>query len=346
MHLNHIHSLRGIAILFVVFGHALWFQFNWSNNQPTITFLIELLSNGTILFVFVAGYLFQYLLPKYHYPKYLKAKLKNVIAPYLLISIPAIAYEIFIGSPSDKFTQLEDASTPLQVLWFYAVGGGHINYALWFIPMITLFFIGAPLFALFNKYPKAYWLLIPLYVLALAVHREPFPIISPLRAFLYFLPIYITGMFAAQFREKLDPVLTKHAPAIGLLLAVIFLCQLFINEHHGIYKTEHMFDMSKGYIDWLLLQKTLLCFFLIGIYLRYPKLATKPINYLADISFTVFFIHVYFFAAVYIILGHQRFEGSLGLWFVRGCACILFCVVATWLAKKVLGKYSRPLIGS
>lgn len=346
MHLAHIHSLRGIAILLVVFGHAMWFQFDWNNSRTTLTYLNEFLSNGTILFVFVAGYLFQFLLPRYRYLRYLKTKAKNVIVPYLIVSIPAIIYAVFLGSPGEQYEVLQNTSTPLQILWYYAVGGAHVNYSLWFIPMIILFFIAAPFFSLFSRYPKAYFLLIPMYLIALGVHREPFPILSPLRAFIYFLPIYVTGMLASQFRHVLDPILKRYAVHLGAVLAAIYITQVFINDQHGIYKTEHMFDMSRGYIDWLFLQKSIMCFFLIGLFLRFPRLSVKPLDYLADISFSIFFIHVYFFFTFYVLLGHQRFEGTISLWFIRGSLCLLLCIATIWVTKKLFGKHSRLLIGS
>ena len=94
--LGYIHNFRGIAILFVVGGHIL---LSWPENEHPLAkdVLYSIWQNGTVLFVFIAGYLFQYLIGKYRTFDYWKKKLRYVILPYLLISGPAII--IRISSP-------------------------------------------------------------------------------------------------------------------------------------------------------------------------------------------------------------------------------------------------------
>ena len=92
MFLSYIHSLRALAILSIVAVHCLplfaWDRFRWQDRL-----LLSLVSNGTVLFVFVAGFLFQYLSYKFEYRRYLKSKLQNVLLPYVCVSLPMIAYQ-------------------------------------------------------------------------------------------------------------------------------------------------------------------------------------------------------------------------------------------------------------
>ena len=65
MFLGYIHSFRALAILFIVGGHCIDF-FNWSEGSAAIERMLRILiSNGSVLFVFIAGYLFQHLAIKY-----------------------------------------------------------------------------------------------------------------------------------------------------------------------------------------------------------------------------------------------------------------------------------------
>ncbi len=345
MQLSHIHSLRGIAIIFIVFGHALFFQFDWDNNTETLNTLKDILTNGTIMFVFVAGYLFQYKLEKFHWGKYIKNKFYHVISPYIIVSLPAIIYAFWFSNPSQPFPQIAEWNTSMQVLWYYMVGGAHVNYSLWFIPMIVLFFIGAPLFAWISRNPVSYLTLIPLYMLSFAIHREPFPNLDILRNALFFLPIYMTGMLACQYRATFDPLLTRYLGIVFALFAGILIIQIGINSYHGVYHTTVPFIFPRGYIDWLLLQKIILCFLIMGLFMKYPNLSNRTLNYLASISFTIFFFHVYFYFSFNVLLGYQTFEGTLGNWFLRGSASLFLCVLTAWAGKKILGKHSRAVIG-
>lgn len=75
------------------------------------------------------------------------------------------------------------------------------------------------------------------------------------------------------------------------------------------------------------------------------SLSFRPLNYLADISFTIFFFHVYFYFLFNVLLGYQELNGDLLNWFIRGSASLLLCVITAWLGKMILGKRSRSIIG-
>lgn len=345
MQLAHIHSLRAIAIIIIVFNHAMFFQFNWEERGLLYNVLDDIFSNGTVLFVFVAGYLYQYLLNRFSYKKYYKNKFTNVILPYLIVSIPAIVYAFMFGDPAQSYPHIEPYPAWVQVSWFYAVGGAHINYPLWFIPMIVLFFLLAPVFNFITRYPKLYWLIIPLFILTDLIHREPFPLINPVRQFIYFLPVYLLGMWACQYKEHVNVIINKYFYLLAVLLLTIIVIELGVLNTHGIYETKIPFTFPMGFVDWLLIQKVLLCFFVIGLFLRYPALNNPLLNYFANISFAIFFLHAYFFFAINVLFNYQVFEASLTLWFLRGLACLALCALSTWIAKKILGKKSRYFIG-
>lgn len=91
-------------------------------------------------------------------------------------------------------------------------------------------------------------MLIPLFTLSFSIHRETFPVIDPLRNVIYFLPVYITGMLACQYRHIVDPFMEKYLGIIFIVFAVILAIQL-TGEGHGAYQTKELFVFPHGYVD-------------------------------------------------------------------------------------------------
>lgn len=160
MFLGYIHYFRALAIFFIVAGHSID-AFTWHSKD--IERIIRIIfSNGSVLFVFIAGYLFQHLLPKFTPYKYYKSKITNVIVPYILISIPAIiAFTAFVERQT-VWEGFYDNTIFMQVGLFYLTGK-HLA-PLWFIPMISLFYVIAPLLEKTDKNKTIYYLL-PAFIL-------------------------------------------------------------------------------------------------------------------------------------------------------------------------------------
>ena len=85
--LNYINVFRGLAILLIIMGHTM--QFGEANSWAHII-NCEIICGGTALFIFISGFLFQHLSAKFEYRNYLSKKWTNVVAPYLITSIPGI----------------------------------------------------------------------------------------------------------------------------------------------------------------------------------------------------------------------------------------------------------------
>ncbi len=345
MFLSHIHSFRAVAILFVIAGHVIW-AFQWHLHPNVRDLLADVLENGTVLFVFVSGYLFQHLAQKFRYTDYLKKKFQNVILPYLIISTPAVLYTLLREHPAQHFPQLEGTSPLYQLLWLYLKGGAHINYPLWFIPMITVYFLLAPLFMLLVRHPRAYWLLLVLVPVSLLAHRPPFPNLDLLHLAVYYLSAYVAGMACSQFRARLEPELRRHAWSLLALTLASVALHFVLSVHHGNYEVEHMFSLEKGLIDWLFLQKLLLCLVLVGVMQRLDSFVSRPLRYLADISFTLFFVHMYFIFTIRVAERWQPVEGSLPVWTGELLLVLACSVLFAWVAQQILGHRSRMVIGS
>ena len=347
MFLRYVHSFRAVAIVIIVAGHAV-ITLGREDDPRTMDFLLDLLDNGTILFVFIAGFLFEHLSRKYAYPDYLRKKLTNVIVPYVLVSIPAVAYTVLFTDPAAALPQYLGGTSPAyQVVWMLLTGGGTFNYAVWFVPMIALFYLAAPGFMQFVKHPRLYWLIVPLLVLSTLAHRPP-EVITPAIA-LYFLPAYLLGMWASHLRERLEPLLLRSWPWLMAVFGIAVLARFLLSDHHGNDYVDHLFSQEFGPIDWMFPQKVLLCFALLGLMLRLDSVIGDRLNFLADISFTIFFVHCYLLFAFQVGYTHLTGElpqGNLALWLALTVATVALTALGTAVAKRLLGRRSRYLIGS
>ena len=158
--LNFVNVFRSAAIIWIVAGHTIGNTvLGGVPGHPLLsTMLYKIFSWGTTLFVFIAGYLFEYLLPKYEYKKYLKKQWLNVISPYLIWSIPGIIALIHSSAPNAHL--FKSASLLEQAIYLCLTGGFCITS--WFIPMISIFFLCAPLLI---KYRQSLYLFLPVLLL-------------------------------------------------------------------------------------------------------------------------------------------------------------------------------------
>ena len=209
MRLSHIHSFRAIAILLIVAGHSLD-EFSWQAHQGQEELIADVVDNGTVLFVFIAGYLFEYLLPRYRYGEYLTKKFTNVILPYLIISAPAMLHRFLLEDPARLYPQIQGMPVWYQVLWYYVKGGAHMNFPLWFIPMITVYYLLAPVFQQISRHPRSFYLLVLLVPLSVAIHRQESPNLNLLHSTVYFLSAYVSGMWACRYNKQIEPWLERY----------------------------------------------------------------------------------------------------------------------------------------
>ncbi len=327
----YIHHFRGIAILFVVACHLL---LNWESGSNTYKILELLFGNGTVLFVFIAGYLFQHLTKKLDYPDYLKKKLFNVIVPYILVSAPIILYRVITGDVPGYITSphpdFADWSALKQVVYFFS-HGAHMQ-PLWFVPMISLFYLASPLFYYIDKHPRLYYILIPFIALSLLVEREPFSDI--LKMFVHFLSVYLFGMFLSRYKNEFMEFAKRYYLLITGLLALALVGNYFFYEE---------WRNSFNY-----LQKMLFCPFFIYWLWRLEKYIPSFISYLAEISFGMFFLHYYailVIKALFEKLMGYGIPGTIVFWIMDYVLVLLSTALVIYVIKKIFPKRSRNLIG-
>jgi hypothetical protein len=350
--LSYAHSFRGIAILMIVGGHAIW-VFDWPEDSLVRNGLADLLENGTVLFVFVAGFFFHYLSARFEYWDYLGKKLKNVILPYCLMAAPSVLISSLVPSFYHEYPALEGRGFVFRAGWFLINAGAGLNRALWFIPMITLFYLAAPLLMFFVRYPRLFLLVPPLVIVSAFAHRDAYPNLDILGLAFYYLSAYLAGMWASHQRARLEKLLPRIWPWLAAAVAVATILMVTLADHHGNYEGARLFSQEHGVIDWVFLQKMLVCLTLLGVTMQFQRQIAGPLKFFGDTSFAIFFIHYYFIVIVAHIItavsastGLPLTQGGFLPWMIAFTVVVAASVGCIAAARKLLGRRSRMIIGS
>jgi len=326
-YLNYIHNFRGIAILYIMIIHTVS-AFDWSKSPQIEKALFVLLNNGSVLFVFIGGYLFQHLSGKYEVKKYLYTKLRFVVLPYILCSIPAIIYFVWFTQRWEVADWYYTLSKPALISVFYLTGHHLAPY--WFMPMIFIFYLISPFLVMLDRSKKLYWLLPLLVLTSFIINRGQYPHIN----FMHFLSVFVIGMYFSRYKEQTMRVLSKNA---YLCFSICLVFCFYLLSYFGVYEV-------KGYVE-----KLVLCTFFISLLYNFDHIFKNSFSFLANMSFGMYFIHSYYISVVKLLYksktGHL-FEGGLFEYTIFTVAIVTFTSYSVYGFKKIFGKYSRYLIGS
>ena len=342
-----IHRLRGIAILLIVATHCATF-FTWNQHPFALSLVQDLFDNSTLIFMFISGYLFQHNSSDFHYGRYLRAKLRNVIAPYLIAAAPGIAYVLLFDVAKVHELGLDRHPGVERVAYFLVYGGAHVNYALWFIPVICLYYLAAPLLLRIFERPIGYSLLFVLIPLSVLMHRPNYSYGHNVALAVYFLSVYVIGMLCSRFHDKVVAVLDKHAAPVVAAGVLVVAGHFLLSAHHGNYTVTSLgaFDFHDGWIDWLFLQKVALTFAIWALLRRLASYRLRVLDTLASASFTVYFLHLYVLFVVAALIHSVRIEVGLVSFVALLVLAIALPVALAAAVRRLAPRWSRSLIGS
>jgi surface polysaccharide O-acyltransferase-like enzyme len=329
--LNYIHNFRAVAILFIVAGHCLD-AFNWPQHERLLSLLSFFYKNGTLLFVFISGFLFQHLSARFSYRKYLLTKFKYIILPYIIVSIPAIDVFTFFIHRSNLGESFYVHSIAWQIATFLLTGS-HVT-AFWFIPMISIYYLASPLLIRLDAIPRGYFIIPVLVAISILVPRGETVDVN----FVHFFSVYVIGMWFSRNKNVFIPCLGNH---IWTLVAL-----------YGATVAIHAINMSSSaHLPGLnYFSKLILCLLLLAVLFRYDKLIGKKGDFLASISFGIFFIHSYSIQAIrYLTSGSPMstvpWDGSVISHLILFTIIVSASSFQIVLVKKIFGKYSRNVVG-
>ena len=336
---QHIHVFRGLAIILIVCAHTVP-SLDWSGYPTLGKFINAMAVESSIFFFFIAGYLFQHLSARFTFKRYLKQKLKTVIAPYLILSIPAIIVFTFLTRRIGMWPWFYDLPIWGQI-GLFLLTGKHLA-PLWFVPTITLFYLVAPLFLFIDRqFNWGYLLILPLMVLSASIGRGGQ--LGPLNMALYLLPFYMLGMVFCHYKTKALELVSRWWPLLALV-ALAGLVATILDWPAPPYWQVPMKASLALLITWLLS--------------RHYRVFGTRLDYVAEVSFGIFFIHAYFISAikvltVYVVTG-QIYTGE-GAEVIPGNPLVFSIYVLTvlglsvaviWLAKRLFKENSRMVIGA
>ena len=327
--LNYIHNFRAIAIILIVLGHSISY-FSWSTYEKlSVTILF---SNGTVLFVFIAGFLMQHLFFKHEHREFYKRKIRHVVLPYLVSSIPAIIIFIFFLERDARyvFEGFYEESIVMQISWFYLTGTHLAPF--WFLPMIILIFSIAPLMKWGDKNDTLYFFLPILLIISFYFTRGG----MPYENIIHFISIFILGMFFSKYKNLINLYLKKQSVLILLFFIISFLAA-------------YEYAITGRSLGINFVQKLTMSIFLLGILFKYKdKIKISILNTMANQSFGIYLIHGYVISGIkftYTIFIGELPSGTLIELFILAFFTIIISMITISSIKKVIGEKSRLIIG-
>lgn len=336
---QHIHVFRGLAIMGIVTAHTIP-SLDWSQSPLTGRFIDALVNESSVFFFFIAGYLFQHLSARFVFRHYLRQKFLTVILPYLILSIPALIIFTQFTQRTGMWSWFYDLPVWEQV-GLFLLTGKHLA-PLWFVPTITLFYLVAPLLLWADRHmPRLYWLILPLLVLSTLLGRDGPN--GPIDKAIYLLPAYLLGMAFSHY--KLQGMALVQRWWWALMAVVLVSCAGLVLQ----WPDPPHYQMP---------MKAAASLLLVWVLYHHHHRVGHRLDFVAEVSFGIFFIHAYFISAikvatVYLVegtvykgVGGEVIPGNLFVLFLYASAVLVLSTVAIWVVKKVLGKHSRKLIGA
>ena len=318
-----MHYFRAFAILTIMATHYAG-SFGYYD-------LVEVaLTSSTIYFLFISGYLCQYIDQKRREEpaSYYKKKLLNVIAPFVVFSL---VFGYMKGMLGFNFAFIK------------AMLCGEVQGQYWYIPFVSGLFLVSPFICRMSGKMLA-TTTIASFVLFLIFPFRPggFALAWPHTFYLYtyFTVFYIIGFVYCRYKETIDQTVRPYWYVF--LGGGVFL--LFMLWHPDILRLK---CVERGLAIGLQRFCFLVCALLGLSFLKDKKIWI--LDNLAKYSFTLYFIHFGFFAQTHAI--HDRLITMLPMpavvsdlfIFAAYVGVMLACAI---LAKIVLGKFSRSIIGS
>ncbi len=346
-HLLYVHNLRGLAILIIVAIHSRMTFLGGDYNSTLNKNLIVFLDNGTIIFVFISGFLFHHVFIKnLDYKKYLVNKSKYVLLPYLLASIIPIADKLFFDNNIPWLTPELDKLGSFGLFFYMLISGKQFG-PFWFIPMITIFYILSPILVRLNN-QKFYSTIFPILFIG-GLFTYQFGYYSTiLDSFVFYLPIYLLGMLISQYKLKIF----RHQRWLLPTLVVLYV-GLVMLELKEILVAPKLAGFSNKNLTYFIFNPakfrfTLLSIILLILFQKFSFFRFKILRILGDYSFGIYFIHLFFIILIQKIYQFSRVElpksliSFLLLTFVTVCLSVLF----VWVIKIIFKDKSRFVIGS
>lgn len=249
------HYFRAFAIVSVMLTH-MWVGPVLAGSEDAAklqdSLRLCLFHSATIYFVFISGYLFDFVNRRkgqFSPLRFYKSKIVNVFCPYFILSLLLLAAGWISHHWFGYDIPFINDGTPVASLWdvlrCLAYGSASL-VPYWYIPFImTVFSVGPLIFHLPTGLLQK--ILLPASVLPLMVPRL---LVSPLRNLCFFVPIFLMGVYCARNRDACMAFIRRHLSAIRVTAVLTSL--LIVADHYfgsfmpnieGAYCTETLYRL-------------------------------------------------------------------------------------------------------
>ena len=347
--LSSFNYFRGIAILLIVAGHC--FQLvTWEPIGIAGETFFNLITGGTSLFVFISGFLFEHVFYKnFNYRKFMLSKFRNVLTPYLFMSIFVIPLALIRKGGAGEFNSyffaegqgiwIEYIRPALLYLWT-----GKAATAYWYIPFAMFIFLLSPLFTAYinSSLKLRNFYMLALFSISMIIHR-PIGNLFVIQSIIYFSPVYLLGIQASIHRDFIyEKFKGREIYLISAAIACAVLQSALLDTVGNFQKSALMITVP----DIGIIQKCLLCLFFMVFLHRFESTEFSTLNRIAAASFAIFFLHavlikVLKFGLAYWAVPTQSLVAWAGLTPLVVLCC--YCIAST--VKRMLPHSSRMLIG-
>jgi len=340
--LNSINYFRGIAIIIIVLGHCYELA-HWNISSSAEELFYALSLNGSVYFVFISGFLYRHIFyERFNYQKFMVKKSQYVLLPYLFCSILPISAMMFFLDSRYLPSSLDDQ--PLLAVGWYLITK-RASFAYWYVPKAMLLFALSPVINWIIKSDKVSAAILFLLPISIIVHR-PINNINAVHSLIYYLPIYLIGIWAsANYKRNEKYLKNSKLKIILLLLAVVLgVAQVWIFNHSGNFHKEFW---SITVPDLNLLQKIILSFLFLSILDRYEQSDINRLKKTAETSFAIYFIHPIVIQCMYSLMLklNINFQGNFFTLILTSTFVTLLSMAIALGIKAIFKKNSRYLIG-
>ncbi len=348
--LNHVHCFRGLAILIIVFGHAvagavIGAKGVFDESYPLVMISEVLYHDSTIYFAVMSGLLFTSVLRVKGYRRFYMNKLKFIIIPYLFLTL---VFTLF------KMKFLSD--TLFENVWNYLhqVGRdliyGKANFVMWYIPVLVFLYLVTPALDWLrtrSKFTKGVFLLMVLMPLLVSRIQMAHEYLLKLETMLYFTGAYAFGMWIGSNLNKKLNLMKRHRFLVLILAFISTVLLFFLYTYQFDVIGEVSLRESLFYI-----QKLCFTVLILLLFKKYEHKKIKWLNVVARDSFAIYFLHGFilfsslsWFKAVLDI--HQIEPLNI----ISGAVLLLvysvgLSLLTVYISKKIFKSYSRFLVGA
>lgn len=329
--LSVIVYLRATAILLIVAGHS----YSLADIGVGTVFngaLSNLVKGATAIFVFISGFVFDYVYSaRFDYRTFLLDRAKKLLIPYCVLTILAgLMFSDWIGG----------GLSTSQLFRFFVLGETFMAY--WYIPFILVMFALAPLHRRFMDQGIAYQAAIIIVgAILTGLVQRPIGNTNALQSIVFYMPIYLAGLFVSLHRETLLPALQKIWPGLLVTAVLMATIQSVGGQNDNMHKpffALHGFELMGP-------QKLAFSLALVGFFAACLPPPGRVVRIIADTSFAIFFLHPF---VLRLIEGTAHFKLTHLPWLdlaIAVTAIVTICVFVALALRALFNANSRYLTG-